>query len=385
VQARLRSIYPARTAGDRKLYRHETTGREVLGGSHHECVFGGPSGRDLTCCAESAPFPCGVSDMPEPSPDLVAADLAKLINPGLRSPRTQLEVLPDMMIVQAELAGGAASLADAIEAVVNKGMVAMSASSGEGMPRLAAADPVKALRAALALRPGSERVKSSNRRTAAARAMGLLSGDGWRAHHEKALLHALAGVICSLDTSAPGAGRRASVSAPAGADSGIARFYSDFVDIKDDWENLFASSSTLDLAIMYGATWRNTYRKQLNALAARPDGRIRVVLPEPARDSPLVALYAHSLRIAPDDFCLKITEAVRDFRSIGPRRHVEVYLTAAVCRHAIYLFTHQAILALYSLCGERIPTPALLASEGGLLSFMRQDFDRLLEQSDRVS
>jgi hypothetical protein len=319
------------------------------------------------------------------SPELVAADLAKLINPGLRSPRTQLEVMPGMMIVQAELAGRTASLADAVEAVVNKGLAAMSGSPGERMPRLVAADPVKALRAALALRPGSERVKSSNRRTAAAQAMGLLSGDGWRAHHEKALLHALAGVICSLETSATGAGRPAAVPTSAGAGSGIARFYSDFVDIKGDWENLFANSSTLDLAIMYGATWRNTYRKQLNALAARPDGRIRVVLPEPTSGSPLVALYAHSLRIAPEDICRKITEAIQDFRAIEPRRHVEVYLTAAVFRHAIYLFTHQAILALYSLCGERIATPALLASDGGLLSFMRQDFDRLLEQSDRVS
>ncbi|HUY45852.1 MAG TPA: hypothetical protein VMV92_09030 [Streptosporangiaceae bacterium] len=54
-------------------------------------------------------------------------------------------------------------------------------------------------------------------------------------------------------------------------------------------------------------------------------------------------------------------------------------------RHAIYLFTHQAILALYALCSERISTPALLASEGGLLSFMRVDFDRLLDQSDRIT
>jgi hypothetical protein len=260
----------------------------------------------------------------------------------------------------------------------------MSAPPGGGLPRLVPADPVKALRAALALRPGSERVKSKTRRTAAAQAMGLLSGDGWRAHHEKALLHDLAGVICSLPASAA-TGRPASAPAPAGTGSGIARFYSDFVDIKEDWETLFAASSTLDLAIMYGATWRNTYRKHLSTLAARPDGRVRVVLPQPVPGSPLVALYARTLGIAPDDFCHKITEAIRDFRAIGPRRHVEVYLTAAVLRHATYLFTHQAILALYSLCGERIPTPALLASEGGLLSFMRQDFDRLLEHCDRVT
>src|SRR5262249_12998053 len=150
-------------------------------------VFGGPSGRDCARCAERAPFPCGVSEMPRPSAELVAADLAQLVNPGLRSPRAQLAVLPDMMIVQAELAGTTDSVADAIEAVVNKGLAAMSAPPGEGTLRPAAADPVKALRAALALRPGSERVKSKTRRTAAAQAMGLLSGDGWRAHHEKAL------------------------------------------------------------------------------------------------------------------------------------------------------------------------------------------------------
>lgn len=76
---------------------------------------------------------------------------------------------------------------------------------------------------------------------------------------------------------------------------------------------------------------------------------------------------------------------IEDFRAIGPHRHVEIHLTTAVFRHSIYLFTHQAILALYALCGERIPTPALLASDGGLLSFIRQDFDRLLEHSNRIT
>jgi hypothetical protein len=40
---------------------------------------------------------------------------------------------------------------------------------------------------------------------------------------------------------------------------------------------------------------------------------------------------------------------------------------------------------MYALCSERIPTPALLASDGGLLSFIRVDFDKLLEQSSRIS
>ena len=127
-----------------------------------------------------------------PTADLVAADLAKLINPGLRSPRADLAVLPGLALVQADIRRGGRSVPDAIETVVNRGLAAMGADPpGPGLPRLAA-DPVKALRAALALRPGSERVKSKTRRTAAAQALGLLSGDGWRAHHEKPLLRDLA-------------------------------------------------------------------------------------------------------------------------------------------------------------------------------------------------
>jgi hypothetical protein len=322
--------------------------------------------------------------MSEPSPEQVAADLARLISPGLRSPRSCLTVLPAMAAVQAELARGAPSAADAVEIIVNRGLTAMTAGAADDRLRRSAADPVKALRAALALRPGSERIKSRTRRATAAHAMGLLSADGWRAHHEKALLRDLANVICATAV-APPETHRASPAGPPPASPGIGRFYADFVDIQADWDSLFAASSSLDLAVMYGATWRNTYRKDLSGLAGRPDGRIRVVLPEPSPGSMLIRAYAHASGMAPGDLSRKVTEAIEDFRLIGPRRHVEIYLTTAVFRHSIYLFTHQAILALYALCGERIPTPALLASEGGLLSFIREDFDRLLEHSNRIA
>jgi hypothetical protein len=369
----------------------------MLHGPSGKCVFGRPIGRDGQSRAKCEPIPCGASDMTSPTAptaDLVAADLAKLINPGLRSPRADLAVLPGLALVQADIRRGGRSVPDAIETVVNRGLAAMGADPpGPGLPRLAA-DPVKALRAALALRPGSERVKSKTRRTAAAQALGLLSGDGWRAHHEKPLLRDLADAICSLEADSPEAGPADGAGAAdvgaglAGAGAGaagIVRFYSDFVDIESDWDALFAASSTLDVAVMYGATWRNTYRKHLHVLADRPGGRVRVVLPNPSPDSPHADLYAHTLRVRPEDFRRKVTEAIEDFAAIGPRRHVEVYLTTAMFRHAIYLFTHQAVLALYALCSERIPTPALLASDGGLLSFMRLDFDRLLEQSDRIT
>lgn len=350
-------------------------------------MFGPQSGRDKETCAVHVPFTCQVSGMRPPDPDLVAADLARLVTPGLRSPRADLATLPNLAVVLQELADGAYSLLDAIENVVNRGLLDMAApAQDESTNRLA--DPVKALRAVLALRPGSERVKSKTRRLAAARALDLLSGDGWRAHHEKPLLLELATVICALEARLIGKEQGAPHIADANPDisgSGITRFYRDFVDIGSDWELLFGASSTLDLAIMYGATWRNTYRKHLHALVGRPDGRIRVVLPDPSADSPLVRFYAHTLGVICEDFRRRVDEAVLDFRSMKPSRHVEIYLTTVTFRHAIYMFADRAVLALYALCGERIPTPALLVSEGALLSFLRVDFDHLLEKSDRIS
>lgn len=267
---------------------------------------------------------------------------------------------------------------------MNRGLAAMTSGAvADGVSP--AADPVKALRVALALRPGSERVKSKTRRSAAAHAMGLLTGDGWRAHHEKGLLRDLADVICALDVTRPASPSDDWAPRRTQSTLGVTRYYADFVDIQSDWDDLFAASSTLDLAIMYGATWRNTYRKDLRAMACRADGRIRIVLPEASPKSPLAAAYARTLAITSDDFRRKVSDAIDDFRSLGPARHVEIYVTTAIFRHAIYLFTHQAILALYALCGERIPTPALLACDGGMLSFIRHDFDRLLEQSSRIA
>ncbi|MGH3776370.1 MAG: hypothetical protein ACRDRR_11665 [Pseudonocardiaceae bacterium] len=323
--------------------------------------------------------------MAAPELDLIVADLAQLVTPGLRSPRAHLVALPHLAAVQHELAGGASSLADAVENIVNRGLQAMGTHTHEN-PTSRLADPVAALRAVLALRPGSERVKSKTRRFAAAQALGLLSGDGWRAHHEKALLLDLAKAIHAIEVDSLALEENSPQIAERNLDSsrpGIEKFYSDFVDIADDWESLFMSSSTLDLAIMYSATWRNTCRKHLHAVAGRPEGRIRVVLPDPSVDSVLIPLYAQG--ITSEDLRGRVHAAIADFRAMEPRRHVEVYVTTRAFRHAVYMFADRAMLALYALCGERIPTPALLVSEGGLLSFLRVDFDRLIEQSDRIS
>jgi hypothetical protein len=306
------------------------------------------------------------------------------VMPGLRSRRAQLQVLPDLALVKRQLAiDTVLTIEDAIENVIKVALTQMRSSRGSD-GRTTSPDPAAALAKALALRPGSEMIVAKTRRQAAAEAMQLISSDGWRSHHEKPLLLDLARVICSLEVQEL---HQVSGEADIGlspAMAGIHQIYPDFVDIEVDWHDFLTESPTLDLAIMYGATWRNTYRKQLHALVRRADGRLRIVLPDITEDSPLVPLYANRLSISNGEFRVRVETAISDFASIDPRRHVEIYLTRLAFHHAIYLFTGRAVVGLYALCAERIPAPAFLAGDGVLLDFLRSDFDKLLPKCRRV-
>lgn len=155
----------------------------------------------------------------------------------------------------------------------------------------------------------------------------------------------------------------------------------DVVDINDDWNRLFTTAARLDLAIMYGATWRNTYRKHLTRIAT--DGRLRVILPDPADNSPVLPIYAHRLDVPPTQVAELIRAAITDFTSLGP--NVEIHLADVVFTHAIYLFDTGAVLALYAMCCQRIPTPALIFSPGQFTDFVHTDLNQLLAHHTRQS
>lgn len=94
-------------------------------------MLGLQNGRYDKKCAVCVPFPCEASEIAPPPPDLIATDLARLVTPGLRSHRVELVALPHLMVVQLELANGASSFPDAIENVVNRGLIAMGAHTHE--------------------------------------------------------------------------------------------------------------------------------------------------------------------------------------------------------------------------------------------------------------
>lgn len=162
--------------------------------------------------------------------------------------------------------------------------------------------------------------------------------------------------------------------------TGLVGYRPDVVDMNEDRTGLFTETTTLDLVLMYGATWRNTHRKHLEALLGN-GGRIRVILPDPAPDSPAVSTYAHRLGIDQHGFTERVHAAITDFHDLGPG--VEIHLARTVFPHALYLFDTCAIIALYAMCYQRIPTPAFICRPGDVTEFARTDFEHLLETHTR--
>lgn len=158
---------------------------------------------------------------------------------------------------------------------------------------------------------------------------------------------------------------------------GLLRYFNDIVEMPPvEWEALFETTDSLDLVINYAATWRNTYLKHLEAIAA--GGRLRVVLPDTSPRSPVVSLLARRHSLSTADFRKRVMTARTDFSGLADGFGVTIYETSVAFHHAAYIFSSGAVIALYALSGQRIPTPALLVGEGGLLSFVRNDFERLV-------
>lgn len=165
--------------------------------------------------------------------------------------------------------------------------------------------------------------------------------------------------------------------------SGITTFYHDFADV-DCWGKLFEEANSLDLVIMYSATWRNTYLKHVQQLLRRRNALLRVVLPD-ISDTTLVEFYARKLQITNRDMQERVSQARSDFLALKNCGAVEIYVCKRYLYHAMYLFNGTGILALYSFKDERTPTPAFLVQEGSLLDFMRREFQWLVTSDSQTS
>ncbi len=158
--------------------------------------------------------------------------------------------------------------------------------------------------------------------------------------------------------------------------------FTDFNDIGDEWSLLFRGSAKLDLLLMYGATWRNTYRKDIQKLLLQPGSLLRVVLPEIERPNSALELSAERLGYSKTELRDRVALAASEFSTIANAEQIQLYATTRYFTYAAYLFAEGGVLALYSFKQERVPTPAFVVGSGQILEFLQTDFDWLVCNSD---
>ena len=164
--------------------------------------------------------------------------------------------------------------------------------------------------------------------------------------------------------------------------SGIIRYYIDFVDIVEDWLDLFKNSACLDLLVMYSSTWRNTYLKHIRDVLAKPKGRLRVILPAINEKHPLLKVYAERLDVTTKVLSARIRDSMNEFCDLSKFGSVEIYSSTRYFNHACYLFDTGGVLAMYSYQSGRVLTPAFVLQEGELLNFLRKDFEWLVSEQN---
>lgn len=150
-----------------------------------------------------------------------------------------------------------------------------------------------------------------------------------------------------------------------------------------EWTSLFRDVSNLDIVVVYGATWRNSHRASLQAVARRSDARIRVFLPDPD-DRETVAVLADRFRMQPAELVTKINEAISDFGSLARPggAAVEVSVRAGDAVFGCYRFDNRAVLTLYTheKCRTQVPT-FVVESGGNLFDFVHDELTAIAAQS----
>lgn len=166
------------------------------------------------------------------------------------------------------------------------------------------------------------------------------------------------------------------------ARAGIVRVTNQYL-AEVEWTSLFHDVSKLDIVVAYGATWCNTHRASLAAVAHRSDARIRVFLPDPD-DVQTIAVLAERFSTQSADLAAKVNEAIRDFRSLavpGGAR-IEVWLHAGDAVFSCYRFDSNAVLTLYSHGRERrTQVPTFVVGGGELFDFLYNELTSIAAQS----
>jgi hypothetical protein len=145
-----------------------------------------------------------------------------------------------------------------------------------------------------------------------------------------------------------------------------------------DWSKLFHVAQSVKIFFIYGRTWRNTYREQIDEFASRPNTNATLILPDPD-DSIVMTSISQRTGTPTDELANRVRESTKDFIEIF-KKHGEQKLSIWYVRFAptysYYCFDDTAIFTLYQHRLERVEVPTFVIEKGGTLyDFFRDEFE----------
>lgn len=164
--------------------------------------------------------------------------------------------------------------------------------------------------------------------------------------------------------------------------SGLQRVTNQYLE-EVEWSDLFRDVNKLDIVVAYASTWRYAHLGRLQAVAKRPEARIRVFLPDPD-DPDTVRRLAERFSITEEALRAKIQDALEDFTGLAVPggATVEVLVRKGDAVFSCYRFDSRAVLTLYSHSRERrTQVPTFVVAEGDLFQFVYEELVALRNQS----
>lgn len=160
--------------------------------------------------------------------------------------------------------------------------------------------------------------------------------------------------------------------------SGICYFTDDcFQDIP--WKELIKKANKIDIAFLYGSTWRGTLATELNEAARDHQKSIRIILPD-WKDDKLMEIISNRMDgVTSNDLKTNVETASKELEKIfkDGKASCQILKSSFDLGFAMYIFDDISIHHIYSPLGIKGRFPNIVAREGGtIFAFLEQAFNQ---------
>ena len=171
--------------------------------------------------------------------------------------------------------------------------------------------------------------------------------------------------------------------------AGIVQVVDNFRSDDMRWSEYLQNTKCLDIFVCWAKTWRNHNKEHLESIVADPQGRIRLVLPDPDHE-PTITYLANSFEgYDKNGIQRDIMEAIQFFKDLDrisdtTLGHVEIWCVGRSPQFSWYRLDHQAVFAFYAHRGKKAVPTVVCKKEGYLYNFANEEFEFFFSKKSKA-